>query len=71
MLGDIHRHQFLDDEKRVAYPGSTVQQDFGETIDRHGFLVWDINGKDDFSSTHYELDNICPFVTIPWTGDIK
>jgi DNA repair exonuclease SbcCD ATPase subunit len=71
MLGDIHRHQFLDDEKRVAYPGSTVQQDFGESIDRHGFLVWDINTADDFTVKHYELENICPFVTIPWRGDLK
>ena len=26
MLGDIHKRQFLDDEKRVYYPGSTIQQ---------------------------------------------
>lgn len=71
MLGDIHKHQFLDEEKRIAYSGSTIQQDFGESINRHGFLVWDIKDKDDFSVRHYELTNIFPFVTIPWKGDIK
>ena len=25
-LGDIHKHQFLDDENRIAYCGSTLQQ---------------------------------------------
>ena len=29
-LGDIHKHQFLDEECRIAYCGSTIQQNFGE-----------------------------------------
>ena len=34
MLGDIHRRQFLDDDGRVWYAGSTVQQNHGETNDK-------------------------------------
>ena len=47
-LGDIHKtNQILDDEGRVRYPGSTVQQNFGETDDK-GLLIWDIRSKDDW-----------------------
>ena len=38
-LGDIHKtNQIVDTEGRVRYPGSTVQQNFGETDDK-GFLI--------------------------------
>ena len=47
MLGDIHRCQFLDDKKTVAYPGSSIQQNYGESPGK-GFLVWDIRDKNDF-----------------------
>ena len=46
-FGDIHRHQFLDEEKCFAYAGSLFQQNFGEGINK-GFLLWDIKGKNDF-----------------------
>ena len=45
-LGDIHKLQYLDDEKRIAYPGSTVQQNYGEDIEK-GFLYWEINSRYD------------------------
>ena len=45
MLGDIHKTQFLDSEKRVWYAGSTVQQNFGES-QLKGYLIWNIYGKD-------------------------
>lgn len=40
LLGDIHKHQFLDKNKTIAYAGSLIQQNFGETINNHGILVW-------------------------------
>jgi DNA repair exonuclease SbcCD ATPase subunit len=43
MLGDIHKMQFLSDN--VAYSGSLVQQNFGELIDNHGFIIWDVKNK--------------------------
>ena len=67
MLGDIHKtNQILDDEGRVRYPGSTVQQNHGETNDK-GFLIWDIEDKDTFTVKHHVLLNPKPFVTIELT----
>ena len=67
LLGDIHKtNQILDSEGRVRYPGSTVQQNFGETNDK-GFLLWDIQGKDDFTCKHIAIANPKPFITINLT----
>jgi DNA repair exonuclease SbcCD ATPase subunit/DNA repair exonuclease SbcCD nuclease subunit len=67
MLGDIHKtNQILDTEGRVRYPGSTVQQNHGETNDK-GFLIWNIEDKDTFTVNHHVLLNPKPFVTIELT----
>ena len=66
MLGDIHRRQFLDEEGRVWYAGSTVQQNHGETNDK-GILIWDIKSKDDWDIEPVVLKNPKPFFTIPLT----
>lgn len=42
MLGDIHKYQYLNDEKTVAYAGSLIQQSYGENIKGHGVLRWDL-----------------------------
>ena len=70
MLGDIHKLQYLDPEKRIAYPGSTIQQNYGEDPGK-GYLFWEIEDKDNFTSTFYEIPHSKPFVTIDWTGDVK
>jgi DNA repair exonuclease SbcCD ATPase subunit/DNA repair exonuclease SbcCD nuclease subunit len=63
-LGDIHKtNQILDSEGRVRYPGSTVQQNFGETNDK-GFLIWEIEDKDNFNCRLVSLPNPKPFITI-------
>ena len=57
LLGDIHKtNQILDRAGKIRYPGSTIQQNFGETPDK-GYLLWDIQGKDDFTCDHHILDN--------------
>ena len=67
-LGDIHKtNQVLDTEGRVRYPGSTVQQNHGETNDK-GFLIWDIENKDSFACKHIQIDNPKPFITINLTN---
>lgn len=45
LLGDIHRRQEMVSPKgcKVVYAGSLIQQNFGETLDKHGFLVWDLD----------------------------
>jgi DNA repair exonuclease SbcCD ATPase subunit/DNA repair exonuclease SbcCD nuclease subunit len=42
LLGDTHKFQYLDENKTIAYSGSLIQQNFGETLDNHGFLKWDL-----------------------------
>lgn len=71
MLGDIHKtNQKLDDEGRVRYPGSTVQQNHGETNDK-GFLIWDIESKDKFDVRHIAIPNPVPFFTLELTPNGK
>ena len=66
-LGDIHKtNQSLDNDGRIRYCASTVQQNFGETDDK-GFLVWDIKSKDDFKVKHIAIPNPKPFFTIELT----
>ena len=68
-LGDIHKtNQILDPEGRVRYCGSTVQQNFGETNDK-GFLIWEIEDKDNFDVKHYAIPNPKPFITVSLEED--
>jgi DNA repair exonuclease SbcCD nuclease subunit len=61
-LGDIHKtNQPLDKAGKIRYCGSTVQQNHGETNDK-GFLIWDIESKDDYECTHYVLENPKPYL---------
>jgi DNA repair exonuclease SbcCD nuclease subunit len=51
MMGDIHKYQeFILYNKDgsttpVVYSSSLIQQSFGEGVDYHGFLFWDINNR--------------------------
>jgi DNA repair exonuclease SbcCD ATPase subunit len=44
LLGDIHKRQTMISPSgcKVVYAGSLVQQNFGESLNGHGFLVWDV-----------------------------
>ena len=78
LLGDIHKQQFLDyrlDKNNVlkpwlGYPGSMIQQNYGEEI-KKGYLVWDIRGKNDWDVEWKRLINLAPFVTLPWGGSVE
>ncbi len=67
MLGDIHKRQFFN--PKIAYPGSTIQQNYGEDVEK-GFLFWDIKDADDFTVDFIPLHNPHAFRTIKWTGDV-
>lgn len=54
MLGDIHRCQYMNDEKTIAYSGSLVCQNWGEMDHPHGYLYWDILEK---KSVFIEIHN--------------
>tara|TARA_R110000782_G_scaffold34607_8_gene82654 strand:+ start:7595 stop:10735 length:3141 start_codon:yes stop_codon:yes gene_type:complete len=45
MLGDIHKRQYLNENKTVAYAGSLIQQNFGETFENHGYMLWDMETR--------------------------
>jgi len=68
MLGDIHRMQFLDNDCRVAYCGSTVQQNFGESLLK-GYLLWDIRDKDNHSVEKRFFMSPRPFFTVDINQD--
>jgi DNA repair exonuclease SbcCD ATPase subunit/DNA repair exonuclease SbcCD nuclease subunit len=65
-LGDIHKTQKLDKEGRIWYAGSTVQQNFGESLDK-GYLLWDIEDRDNFTNRLITFDNPKPFITLELT----
>jgi DNA repair exonuclease SbcCD nuclease subunit len=44
MAADIHKRQVVKaGDVDIVYPGSLIQQDYGETITQHGFCVWDVD----------------------------
>ena len=69
-FGDIHKYQYLNEKKSIAYPGSSIPQNFSESPDK-GFLLWEINTKDDFESKLIEIPHDRPFVTIDWKGTVS
>lgn len=54
LLGDIHKHQYLDQSRRIAYSSSPIQQNQGESLSNHGIIIWNL---DDFSSEFVPLNN--------------
>ena len=70
MLGDIHKAQFMDKDNRIAYCGSTIQQNFGESAEK-GYLLWDIDDRENFEVLFHPVENDSPFVTIEWKGTIQ
>lgn len=62
-LGDIHKHQFLDIDRRIAYPGSLRQNNYSEDVEK-GYLLWEIEGKDDFEVEHIVLNQKRYFFTL-------
>lgn len=58
-LGDIHIQTAKYNKQNdiyYGYPGSLVQQDFGESIYNHGYLVWNIE-NDTISVDKYHVYN--------------
>lgn len=45
LLGDIHRHQYMNPEKTICYPSSLIQQNYGESLNNHGLVKWDLEKK--------------------------
>ena len=59
MLGDIHKRQVFNHKGTfIAYPSSLIQQNFGESVSNHGFLMWDIESK---NFTEHNVENRYPY----------
>lgn len=79
LLGDIHKQQFLgyrshdgitrDMKPWIGYPGSLIQQNYGEGNVK-GYHVWDIRSADDWDVTFHQIPNDFQFVTINWQGSV-
>lgn len=57
LLGDIHKFQKMNNDGEtpiMVYPSSMIQQNHGETLNGHGYVVWDLNNGD---FKHHELKN--------------
>ena len=48
-FGDIHKFQYLDNNKRFAYSSSLIEQRINEASEQHGFIYWDLENK----KSHY------------------
>ena len=73
LLGDIHKPQTLgyrDNKPWIAYPGTPIQQTYAEQLE-HGYLLWDIKSKDDWSVVTRSLPNLKPYVTVEWKGSAE
>lgn len=66
LCGDIHKRQVIDipNKKKAYMVGSTIQQNFGESITKHGFGIYNIEeDKYDF----VDLTNPRPFLSFKIT----
>jgi DNA repair exonuclease SbcCD nuclease subunit len=66
MAGHIHKRQTLErGDVKIVYPGSLIQQTFGETVSQHGFAVWNLEDmtyrfediESDYSLYDVEIEN--------------
>ncbi len=60
MLGDIHKHQYLDAKKTMAYSGALLQFGFGESLNC-GMIKWDVITK---KSRFIQIKNDYGFVKL-------
>lgn len=67
MAGDIHKQQELKrGDVKIVYPSSLIQQNYGETVTQHGFVLWDIETmqnefislNNDYGMYKFEINNI-------------
>lgn len=47
LLGDNHKQQIhsTPEGMKWGYPGSLIQQDHGEPLDGHGYIIWDLDAR--------------------------
>ncbi len=62
LCGDIHKRQIFDipGDKKAYMIGSTICQNYGETITKHGYGIYDVE-KDEYVTV--DLENPKPFLS--------
>jgi DNA repair exonuclease SbcCD nuclease subunit len=57
---EIYEEELYEYEKiiPVVMPSSLIQQNFGENVSKHGFLLWDVETK---TFTEHDVENKSPF----------
>lgn len=73
VLGDNHLqqlHSARDGLPAWGYPGSLLQQNHGEPVFGHGYIVWDLTGPAPTATRHH-LRNERGFVTMMEGGKIR
>ena len=68
LLGDIHQRIFLD--KNIAYASSLLQMNHGETINDHGFIIWNISEKHKIKSECVDVMNDYMFLNVKFINNI-
>jgi len=62
LLGDIHRRQDLGKGYgHVVYAGSMIQQNHGELLENHGYLLWDVESR---TYTEHNIHNEYGYLTV-------
>jgi DNA repair exonuclease SbcCD nuclease subunit len=57
LLADIHKLQYFRKNKSAGYCSSTIQQNFGESPEDHGFIIWNIEDSKEFTSEFIDIPN--------------
>jgi len=67
LCGDIHKRQVIDipNNKKAYMVGSTIQQNFGESITKHGFGIYSV---DEDTYEFVDLTNPRPFLSFKITN---
>lgn len=62
MVGDIHKRQYMQlKSPPILYPGSLIQQNFGESETEHGWTEWILDSMD---TVHHEIENDYGYITL-------
>ena len=67
MMGDIHKRQVLQEydptnqKPIVVYAGSMIQQNHGEMLEGHGYLLWDVESR---TFEEFDLHNDYGYLTV-------
>ncbi|MCK9445987.1 hypothetical protein M0Q50_03745 [bacterium] len=67
LLGDIHLQQFFGDT--IGFAGSLIQNNFGEKVENHGFILWEIDENKNITHKEYNIQNDYTYITFKINED--